>query len=338
MNDVLYRWTYSGLIGILVGGELLTAGGAALFFYIDPNWPALVCLVASIVALLLSTRKNMMRVENTRLHRYTPSPGGDGPWFEFLIPGPLILVRYLLSMPVWPIAIVYAGSHSFWPFGDPSWPRSEDALWINPSDWLRIEAPTDWFLTNANSMGRPADSAFNITSSTDSSNYNGTLYGGDEYFYTRLLIGGGILPHLLGTFVVALSGSVIALVRLVQWYFVCMTPSNIRDNNYRGNVGINESRLRWDASFTSQESVFHCWAAWVQAVLGFGYTYTVCKLYWLAILCASIVWMLLVFAVSQNERPVCLEQEWAFVYAHWAWWVIMIAGHLSRRYNIFFRR
>lgn len=91
----------------------------------------------------------MRKVGETALHqchgepRIETSGGNGGRLFEFLLPGPLTLVRYLLAVPVWPMLLVYSESASFWPFsmahrGDHSLPWSEDALWANPRDWLRV--------------------------------------------------------------------------------------------------------------------------------------------------------------------------------------------------------
>lgn len=66
-----------------------------------------------------------------------------GRLIEFLIPGPLTLVRFLLLVPVWPMIVVYAEAVSFWPFstsrrGEYSRPHSSDALWVSPPDWLEV--------------------------------------------------------------------------------------------------------------------------------------------------------------------------------------------------------
>lgn len=61
-------WKYSGIMGMLICGEILTAVGASLFVYIDPKMPAILSLVASIFALLMSTRANMTEVKDRKLH------------------------------------------------------------------------------------------------------------------------------------------------------------------------------------------------------------------------------------------------------------------------------
>ncbi|CAN0063201.1 unnamed protein product, partial [Hapterophycus canaliculatus] len=83
------KWTYAGLIGVLVGGELLTAIGACLFLKIEFGWPALISLMASLLALLVSVRCHMRRVGDKELHLCHESPTGNGGrLFEFLLPGP----------------------------------------------------------------------------------------------------------------------------------------------------------------------------------------------------------------------------------------------------------
>lgn len=62
-------WKYSGIMGMLVGGEILTTIGAILFLYVLPGWEAVFSLLMSLFALLVSTRTNMIRVQNTALHQ-----------------------------------------------------------------------------------------------------------------------------------------------------------------------------------------------------------------------------------------------------------------------------
>lgn len=142
------RWTYAGIIGLLVGGELLTAIGASLFLRIEFGWPALVSLAASLIALLISVRCHMRSVGEKELHLCNESRTcNGGSLIEFLLPGPVTFVRYLLIVPVWPMLLVYSESASFWPFtmaerGDHSLPASVDAMWISPRDWFRVDVPS----------------------------------------------------------------------------------------------------------------------------------------------------------------------------------------------------
>lgn len=62
-------WKYSGIMGMLVCGEILTTTGAILFLYVVPGWAAAFSLLMSLFALLVSTRTNMIRVHNTALHQ-----------------------------------------------------------------------------------------------------------------------------------------------------------------------------------------------------------------------------------------------------------------------------
>lgn len=134
------------LVGVLVGGELLTAIGACLFLRIEFGWPALISLLASLLALLISVRCHMRRVGEKALHRcHESATGNGGRLFEFLLPGPVTLTRFLLAVPVWPMLLVYSEGASFWPFsmasrGDHSLPPSEESLWANPWDWFRVSA------------------------------------------------------------------------------------------------------------------------------------------------------------------------------------------------------
>lgn len=124
----------------------MTAIGACLFLVIEFGWPALISLLASLLALLISVRCHMRRVGEKELHLCHESPTGNGGrLFEFLLPGPVVLARFLVAVPVWPMLLVYSESASFWPFsmadrGDHSLPQSEDALWVNPWDWFRVRA------------------------------------------------------------------------------------------------------------------------------------------------------------------------------------------------------
>ena len=147
LADLSPRWTYAGLVGLLVGGELLTAIGSSLFLRIEFGWPALISLLASLLALMISLRGHMRQVGEKPLHRCTESPTDNGGrLWEFLLPGPVTFARYLMLVPVWPMILVYSESANFWPFtssdrGDFSLPQSDAALWVSPVDWLRIAVP-----------------------------------------------------------------------------------------------------------------------------------------------------------------------------------------------------
>lgn len=147
------------LVGILVGGELLTAVGACLFLRIEFGWPALISLLASLLALLISVRCHMRRVGEKVLH-HESATGNGGRLFEFLLPGPVVLARYLLAAPVWPMLLVYSEGASFWPFsladeGDHSLPWSDESLWANPWDWFRVRARNLRVSLFADRMKRP---------------------------------------------------------------------------------------------------------------------------------------------------------------------------------------
>lgn len=125
----------------------MTAVGACLFLRIEFGWPALISLMASLLALLISVRCHMRRVGEKVLHHESSSAAAGaedgGRLFEFLLPGPVVLARFLLAVPVWPMLLVYSESASFWPFtmakrGDHSWPWSDESLWANPWDWFRV--------------------------------------------------------------------------------------------------------------------------------------------------------------------------------------------------------
>lgn len=110
---------------------------------------------------------------------------------EYLIPGPIVLVRYLLLVPVWPMIVVYAEAVSFWPFssahkGDHSQAFSDDALWMAPNDWLAVGVPD--FDVSDNSSGL-------------------------DFLYWA------IVPHLLWTVISATWIAILGCARLVCWYF-----------------------------------------------------------------------------------------------------------------------
>lgn len=84
--------------------------------------------------------------------------------------------------------------------------------------------------------------------------------------------------------------------------------------------------------FSSQESPFHVWSCRLQSSLGLGFTM------WVARELKRLLVFTVVLAALVTEgyrRGGCLEQEWAFVFAVGAWWIIMLIGHAARRKNIF---
>ncbi|CAN0428116.1 unnamed protein product, partial [Ectocarpus fasciculatus] len=192
VGDRAPKWTYPGLVGVLVGGELLTAIGACLFLRIEFGWPALISLLASLLALLISVRCHMRRVGEKALHQcHESATGQGGRLFEFLLPGPVTLTRFLLAVPVWPMLLVYSEGASFWPFsmasrGDHSLPPSDESLWANPWDWFRVAVP-----------------------SLSQSDNDSPL----SYVYWA------IVPHLLWALVATVWVGILGVGNLVCWYF-----------------------------------------------------------------------------------------------------------------------
>lgn len=294
------RWTYAGLLGFLVGGELLTAIGASLFLHIDFTWAAFASLLASVFALLVSTRCHMRVVGEKRLHAHThPSTVmSEGHLFEFLLPGPFTLVRFLLMVPTWPMVMVYAEAVSgIWPFSllgtgfanGFSLARSEDAIWVWPLDWLRIAVPR---------IG---------TGSWD----NG---------YLLTFLSWVIVPHLLWTIAVAIWTVLFGIWNVVRGYFL--------------GYGDPGSHHHWGSQFADPDSPVHSLLWRLQGALGMGFTMAVatdaCCLF--VLICVSAI---LLYVAA--ETGTCAEQEWVFVFAVEAWWVVMLVGHAARRHNIFKR-
>lgn len=284
------KWTYAGLVGVLVGGEFLTAIGACLFLRIEFSWAALISLAASVVALLVSVRCHMRAVGETELHACHASPSDSGGrLIEFLLPGPMTFARFLLIVPVWPMLLVYSESASFWPFsmandGDHSLPSSENALWVSPTDWLRVGKPT--------------------LSVSDNDSPLSFLY------WT-------IVPHLLWTLVSVVWVGLLGLCRIFCWYF-----------------GHTEdwSAHPWGVYFASQESPFHVWSRNIQGALGLGLTTWLAKDFKRLLLFSGALAGLL---FESHKHGACVEQEWAFVFAHASWWAIMLMGHAARKKNVF---
>lgn len=138
----------------------MTAIGACLFLRIEFGWPALISLLASLLALLISVRCHMRRVGEKVLD-HESATGDGGRLFEFLLPGPVVLARFLLAVPVWPLLLVYSESASFWPFslankGDHSLPFSNESMWVNPWDWFRVSKNSRTGMTPVDRKNSPA--------------------------------------------------------------------------------------------------------------------------------------------------------------------------------------
>lgn len=284
------NWTYSGLLGILVGGELLTGIGACLFLRVHFGWAAVISLLASLVALVISTPAHMRSVGKKPLHTcHQIATGSGGRFLEFVLPGPLVLTRLLLVVPVWPMIVVYAEGLSFWPFsmtqrGENSRPPLDNAMWVWPPDWLRVDIPE-----------------------FGASDNNSPL----SFFYWA------VLPHLVWTVLSATWLVMLGLTRLVCWYY---------------GYAEDWSAHPWGVYFASQESPFHVWALHVQRILGLGFTIFMTMEFRRLALGLVILSVLLFRALG---RTGCVEHEWAFVFAHFAWWIIMLIGHAARRWNVF---
>lgn len=289
------KWTYAGLLGLLLGGELLTAVGAALFLHIKFSRAALASLLASIFALLASTRSNMRPIGEKRLHACLLRLDviDHGRFFEFLIPGPLTLLRYLLLVPIWPMALVYAeGASSVWPFsmlGDgwiPSMSAAVDATWVWPLDWLRVSNPV---------TGR--------TYSRIAENMDGLAWV--------------ITLHLLWTAVAMAWTIVVGTFHLVRWYF---------------GHDFNGGESRWGSHFANQNSSFHSVSRRLQGALGLGFTMAVVREGRCLFLFFVGSLVILLLAIRDGT---CQEQEVVFAFAVSAWWWVMLFAHAARHRNFF---
>lgn len=152
-----YVWTYEGVMGLLVGGQVLTGVGSALFVGVDFSFPALVSLLASLFAVVVTTKRNMRAVSREitpTLSFHNVRGGTDNAdscnanhfvaGWEIVMPGPLALLRFLLAAPVWPIGLALFG------FLDRT-AVSSQPLWVWPPDWLSVREvdfgrPLDWIL------------------------------------------------------------------------------------------------------------------------------------------------------------------------------------------------
>lgn len=284
------KWTYAGLVGILVGGELLTAIGASLFLRIEFGWPAVISLIASLLALLISVRCHMRILGEKKLHMCSePEICDGGRLVEFLLPGPMTFARFLLMVPVWPMLLVYSENASFWPFsmaaeGDHSLPASGDAMWVNPKDWFRVAVPS----LDVSDNGSPL-----------------------SYIYWA------IVPHLLWALIATVWTGLFGVGRLFYWYF---------------GHSVDWSMHSWGAYFASQASPFHVWSSKLQGALGLGFTAWVTKEFFRLFVFSVVLAALLIEGFKGGP---CLEQEWAFLFAHVAWWGILLIGQAARKKNVF---
>lgn len=371
-------WRYSGIMGMLVCGEILTAIGASLFLHIKFGLPALISLLASLLALIYSSRRYMIPLENRSLHECPTGPydpdggrcvhvscvsacvsralGGTRvvsvskthqrvpvsnasltlttcqcmrksrcssdvisslipisriPYLatrrlvEFLIPGPLTLLRYLLLIPVWPTLLVNMEALPFWPLKDFSFRSlgSSDVRWIWPLDWMGVVPPV-WSFEGSGVK----------------------LLQGNEAAWL-------IAPHLLWTVGATIVTAFISICSFCSVYFDgTWTPCSAR------------ARWSWGFFFTlqgptgSQDYVFHGWCARWQGLLGLGLTRAVCTVLWAPLLFIVIVAATLIyfaFFVESSKSRSCLEQELVFVFAHAAWWAIVAVVHKARHRNVF---
>lgn len=242
---------------------------------------------------------------------------------EFLIPGPLTLIRYLLFVPVWPMIVVYAEALPFWPLKSviSYLPISSGApLWVWPLDWLRVQAPT--FNFDGIVIGRIVD----IFSSTSLASVVVWL----------------IVPHLLWTMASVLLWTL--------WMLVFGTANSCAA--YFNRVTASEGRKRsWGFYFTLQDNLtlrdrtaaedyaFHRWLARLQSMLGLALTGEMSTVMWLPLVSIMVVMSATIASVFEFEDNggVCMEQELLFLYAHVSWWAIVCVGHHARRRNVFFR-
>lgn len=315
-------WKYSGIMGMLVGGEILTTIGAILFLYVLPGWEAVFSLLMSLFALLVSTRTNMIRVQNTALHQ-CPAAEDDpdsGRLIEFLLPGPLALIRYLLFIPVWPMIFVYTAA--LWPlkritFHTPG--PSASPLWVYPQDWLRVQAP------RYNFLGGSIEKAFERRTSLS-------------------VVMWLIAPFLLWTLASTLRMVTVATANLCAAYF-----KGNDDSTATVSFMCRRRGRSWGFYFTLQDTLtlsdwvadedylFHRWSARAQGVLGLGLTRVLSTLLWASLLSIVVVLSVTIFAgfYAGQEHGVCMEQELAFLYAHVSWWAIVCVGHHARHRNLF---
>lgn len=235
---------------------------------------------------------------------------------EFLLPGPLTLIRYLLCVPVWPMIVVYAGALPFWPqerVTSHLAGSSDAALWVGPLDWLRVQAPRFNFL--GGTVGTVFESRISLS-----------------------VVMWLIAPHLLWTLVSTLRTLMLGAAHSYAAYF-------------KGE-GITAGRRRgrsWGFYFTLQDAltlsdwaadedyVFYGWSARIQGALGLGLTRVVSTVLWAPLLSIVTVMSVTIYSgfYAGQRHGVCMEQELAFLYAHVSWWAIVCLGHHARHRNLF---
>ncbi|CAM9902738.1 unnamed protein product, partial [Pylaiella littoralis] len=131
-------------------GEVLTALGGVLLLCIDFGWPALVSVLSSIFAFLVSTRRNMRVVGIGALGAPDLEHLADIESFEHIssaelyVPGPIAFLKLVSGVPVWPLSLVAWGVYK-------DRDMSNDFVWVWPPSWLRASDPSvdrvlDWIL------------------------------------------------------------------------------------------------------------------------------------------------------------------------------------------------
>lgn len=220
-----------------------------------------------------------------------------------LVPGPLVFIRYLLLVPVWPMMLKYSGVVSRSTLEDdfPGW--SGYNTWLSPLDWFDVE-------------GIPSLTRYSIP----------------ETFVVAEVLGESttlqaswwiFVATFLWTFLEVLVALFFILKTCCAWYL---------NMNPRGD---SQAPPSWGDNLTDSQSTFHRCSARVQGILGMGLTRMLSRFYW-----GPPVWILFVLLLIFASRSisgdlVCTEKEWIFIYSHIAWLLIVHVGYYSRWYNIF---
>lgn len=240
---------------------------------------------------------------------------------EFLLPGSLTFLRYLLAIPVWPMLLVYLEAFfetlPFWREKEGATihrQETSEALWVSPVAWLSVKSPAFAF-----SAGENIEKFF------------------DERSWLSLVMW-LIAPHLVWTIAATLRTVLFGTCMKCAEHLPCSRSHDATDSQER-------RKRSWGFHFTVQESLtlydwrakedykFHKWSVRAQGLLGLGLTRAISTVLW-----APVLGVGLVFAVSLSaarelgpHRKVCVEQELAFLYAHAAWWAIVGSVHFARR-------
>lgn len=151
------QYTCGGILGLIVGGELVNALGAGIFITLRIGWPAVMSLAFSLVSLFGKMRPSVKGVAKTKLHTCDESvlpTDSIRSVVELWMPGPLTFARYLLIVPVWPMTVEYIKgglsklcitllSVLFPAFNgeDELSDPSTDAIWVDLRDWSEIAVP-----------------------------------------------------------------------------------------------------------------------------------------------------------------------------------------------------